>query len=139
MSSEHPQRIDQEAMSTTSAAKQQVCFCSVEEVHEATHYFEGLYPGQGTEMLVISTSSAPGIHMYLKWQDVQFVVDIKSAVGTSLSAFLSTAPGHSVTVDIDDINDTVVIHAANPGEAEGLQLFGTLRPPTIRFGQRSVE
>ena len=127
-------------MSTTSAAKQQVPLCSAEEVHEATHYFEGLYPGQGTEMLVISTSSAPGIQMYLKWQDVQFVVDIQSAYGTwSLSAFLSTAPGHAVTVDIDDINDTVVIHAANPGEAEGLQLFGTLRPPTIRFGQRSVE
>ena len=76
-------------------------------------YYEGPFPGPGTEMLVTSVSTLTGGSyptIYLSWQAVQFTVRIKRAVGRwLLSDVLSEIPGCKVIVDIDSVDDTVYL------------------------------
>ena len=52
-------------------------------------YYEGLFPGPNTEMLVVNVSAweecRPGVaaapKVYLRWQDVQFTAILKSGDG----------------------------------------------------------
>ena len=78
-------------------------------------YYEGLFPGPGTEMLVVSVSTLTGggyPAIYLRWQEVQFTVYIQKAVGTwPMCDLLAQISGCKVIVDIDSENDTVAILA----------------------------
>ena len=72
-------------------------------------------------MLVTSVSTLTGGSyptIYLRWQAVQFTVRIKRAVGRwLLSDVLSEIPGCKVIVDINSVDDTVHILAAQCPES----------------------
>ena len=100
-------------------------------------YYEGLLPEPGTEMLVTSVSTVSGgnIHpkMYLRWKDVQFPFQVEKATGDWLLVDLvSEIPGRTVTVDIDDTEDTAIIVAQKhsvldpPAPVKQQTLFGKL-------------
>ena len=83
---------------------------------QAPRYYEGLWPPPGTEMLVTSVSTVSGgnIHpkMYLRWENVQVPFQVEKAIGDWLLVdFVSEIPGCTVTVDIDDTEDTAIIVA----------------------------
>ena len=84
-------------------------------------YYEGLFPGPRTEMLVTGVSTLTGGGypvMYLKWQAVQFTVRIKRAKGLwLLKDVLAEIPGCKVIVDIDHFDDTVHIWATQCPES----------------------
>ena len=92
--------------STMSTVQRQAPLC----------YYEGLWPEPGTEMLVTSVSTVSGenIHpkMLLRWKDVQFPFQVEKAIGDwLLSDLLSEILGRTVTVDIDDKEDTAIVVA----------------------------
>ena len=110
-------------------------------------YYEGPFPGPGTEMLVTSVSTLTGggyPTIYLRWQTVQFTVRIQKAVGRwLLRDVLSEIPGCKVIVDIDSVDDTVHILAtqkakSNSPESSAKQkdLYGELGWAINVIGQR---
>ena len=113
----------------TSALKGYNVQCPASRVPVALHrlamacrlsYYEGPFPGPRTEMLVTGVSTLTGGGypvMYLKWQAVQFTVHIKRAVGQwLLKDVIAEIPGCKVIVDIDSVDDTDHILAAQcPG------------------------
>ena len=81
-------------------------------------YYEGLYPGPGTEMLALSVEICPpvagvaSIKLHLQWQGVLFTVRVKRAWGQwLLSSICEHLPGFTVTVDIDSEDDTAIMVA----------------------------
>ena len=106
-------------------------------------YYEGLFPGKGTEMLVVSVSQMScSLTLYLKWQDVQFTVRIRKAEGNwPLVDVLQCISGRKVVVDINDVEDTVVI-VVEQGSGSGVQrtcIYGDLGWPINVPHQSSVQ
>ena len=81
-------------------------------------YYEGLFPGPDTEMVVVRVSDwencRPGVaaapKVYMRWQDVQFTAILKSGQGhAKMRDLLPQLPGRKVSVTIDDVDDTIEI------------------------------
>ena len=98
-------------------------------------YYEGLWPGPRVMMLAtsVSTFSGGGIHpkMYLRWKDVQFPFQVEKATGNWLLVDLvSELPGRTVTVYIDDKDDSATVvalmHSVLPSTVKQKTLFGKL-------------
>ena len=120
--------------SAPSAASEWLAMGLRQMLERPVSYYEGPYPGPGTEMLAIGVevsaqrpTSCVGeqrspqrqvqdIKLYLQWHDggrfVMFTVRVKSASGTwMLSSILEDLPGFTVTIDIDQENDTAMVVA----------------------------
>ena len=104
--------------SAPSAASEWLAMGLRQMLERPVSYYEGLYPGPGTEMLAISVESCSpvaghaDIKLYLQWQGVLFTVRVRSASGTwMLSSILEDLPGFTVTIDIDPENDIAMVVA----------------------------
>ena len=84
----------------------------------ALTYYEGLFPEPATDMRVTSVTPGPYPTVYLRWQDVQFTVKVRNAVGWPLLADLvRDIPGRNVIVEIDSVNDNATITVSAEGSA----------------------
>ena len=124
-------------------------------------YYEGIFPGRKTEMLVVCVSglvecrpgvlAAPTVH--LRWQDVRFTAILKGArsecppgvpEAPAIKDLLPHLPGCKVLVTIDDVEDTIAIRVQQDTNTElgsagwCKKMWGDLRWPVLVSSLRRV-
>ena len=125
-------------ISTSVAISAQACARPTSSVPRSgvmVAYYEGIFPGPKTEMLVVCVSgnsecrlgvlAAPTV--YLRWQDVQFTAILKCArsecppgvpEAPAIKDLLPQLPGCKVLVTIDDVEDTIAIRVQQDTNTE---------------------